>query len=87
MANHGRLKGGDEGVERETVESNCLFGAVLVPIVLALVVFLSGCSVRAEFGYHGQTGRDDRIQTELVNAEERRLERPVRWGDEKKTTN
>ena len=30
------------------------------------VIFLSGCSFQVEVGYHGQTGRDNRTQTQLV---------------------
>jgi hypothetical protein len=37
----------------------------LLVLVLTLSA-LSACSMRFEFGYHGQTGRDDRIQTELL---------------------
>ncbi len=39
-----------------------LLGAVSVILLLGL----TACSVKFEFGYHGQTGRDDRVQTELV---------------------
>jgi hypothetical protein len=37
--------------------------------VIALAVLISvGCSFQVEVGYHGQTGRDDRTQTQLVKA-------------------
>ncbi len=38
----------------------------LMVLVLTLSA-LSACSAKFEFGYHGQTGRDDRVQTELVS--------------------
>lgn len=38
---------------------------------VGLAALLSGCSIKAEFGYHGRTGRDDRVQTELVGSERR----------------
>lgn len=38
--------------------------AVLAAIVWSLA--LTGCSVKFEVGYHGQSGRDDRTQTELI---------------------
>lgn len=40
-----------------------LFGAICMVLLLGL----SACSFKLEVGYHGQTGRDDRVQTELVN--------------------
>ena len=42
-------------------------GAVYMGILAVLfVTYLTGCSVHFEVGYHGQTGRDDRIQTQLA---------------------
>lgn len=33
----------------------------------ALIAYaVTGCSVKFEVGYHGQTGRDDKVQTQLV---------------------
>ena len=34
---------------------------IVLAILTALGISLSACSVKAEFGYHGQTGRDDRV--------------------------
>lgn len=31
-----------------------------------VAVVLTSCSFKLEMGYHGQTGRDDRVQTELL---------------------
>lgn len=48
---------------------------VYVVVIGSLVVsamFVSGCSMKMEFGYHGLTGRDDRTQTQLVNSEQPR---------------
>jgi hypothetical protein len=40
---------------------------ILLMGAMALICFSStGCSMRMEVGYHGQTGRDDRVQTQLV---------------------
>lgn len=36
-------------------------------VCIILMLGLTGCSFKVEMGYHGQTGRDDRVQTELVN--------------------
>jgi len=33
---------------------------------LWVVLWMSACSVKWEIGWHGQTGRDDRIQTQLL---------------------
>lgn len=32
-------------------------------ISLFFMQYLTGCSFKVEFGYHGETGRDDRTQT------------------------
>jgi hypothetical protein len=34
---------------------------IMMAILTALGISLSACSLKAEFGYHGQTGRDDRV--------------------------
>jgi len=50
-------------------------------ILLASVVWmlaLTGCSMKVEFGYHGQSGRDDRTQTELVQEYKRGAALPTR---------
>lgn len=33
---------------------------------MAILALLTACSVKFEVGYHGQSGRDDRTQTELI---------------------
>ncbi len=39
---------------------------IAVGLILAIIVVItSGCSFKLEFGYHGETGRDDRVQTQL----------------------
>lgn len=38
---------------------------VVGTILAIIVVIVSGCSFKVEFGYHGETGRDDRVQTQL----------------------
>lgn len=32
-------------------------------LCLFFMQYLTGCSFKVEFGYHGETGRDDRTQT------------------------
>lgn len=35
-------------------------------LVAALfVILLTGCSIKAEFGWHGETGKDDRTASQL----------------------
>lgn len=41
-----------------------LMASVVCWAVIAMV--LTSCSFKLEVGYHGQSGRDDRTQTELV---------------------
>jgi len=53
----------------ETIEK--LVCVTLVAIAVAISV---GCSFQVEVGYHGQTGRDDRTQTQLVKAKTIRAE-------------
>ena len=38
-----------------------------------IAVYLSACSFKLEMGYHGQTGRDDRVQTQLVGTETKKV--------------
>lgn len=38
-------------------------GTWMLGILLALLIALSGCSVKLEFGYHGETGKNDRTFT------------------------
>lgn len=41
---------------------------ILAGLALWIIIFmLAGCSVKFELGYHGETGRDDRVQTQLKN--------------------
>jgi hypothetical protein len=56
------MKRYEDNSARGSTLSYGLFLAVLGG-VMALV---SGCSFQVEVGYHGQTGRDDRTQTQLV---------------------
>lgn len=35
-------------------------------VCIILMLGLTGCSFKVEMGYHGQSGRDDRTQTQLV---------------------
>ena len=37
-----------------------------IALTIAIALLVSACSVHFEVGYHGQTGRDDRIQSQLV---------------------
>ncbi|MBX9584733.1 MAG: hypothetical protein K2X87_30890 [Gemmataceae bacterium] len=47
-------------------------GWVVFWALLAAVAFaVTGCSFQVEVGYHGQTGRDDRTQTQLVRGADR----------------
>jgi len=39
---------------------------VIVLLVAIAVAISTGCSFKLEFGYHGETGRDDRVQTALT---------------------
>lgn len=34
--------------------------------IVLLAVSLGACSFKVEMGYHGQSGRDDRTQTQLI---------------------
>lgn len=36
----------------------------LLAVVLLVSCVCMGCSIKAEFGYHGKTGRDDQTVTE-----------------------
>jgi hypothetical protein len=48
---------------KKTTISYGFLGAVLALVGLAM----SGCSFKVETGWHGRTGRDDRVQTRLAN--------------------
>lgn len=53
-------------MDKKIIIFDRMFG---IGVLLGLLYFtwsLTGCSLKMEFGYHGQTGRDDRMQTELV---------------------
>lgn len=39
---------------------------LLISLGLWACIFLSACSFKVEFGYHGETGRDDRTQSQLL---------------------
>lgn len=51
-----------------TTEERCVGMAVWMSLVAGAVIAMttSACSFQVEVGYHGQTGRDDRTQTQLV---------------------
>lgn len=46
---------------------------VTATILAIVVAIITGCSFKVEFGYHGETGRDDRVQTQLKH-EKRKIE-------------
>lgn len=49
-------------------------GVIVSSIFWAVIaVYLSACSFKLEMGYHGQTGRDDRVQTQLVGTETKKV--------------
>jgi hypothetical protein len=58
--------------KRQDQERATLFGIFFVAGLVLAMLTASGCSLRVETGWHGQTGRDDRIQTQLVRGEEAR---------------
>lgn len=39
---------------------------IIISLAIWTVVYLSACSVKFEVGYHGETGRDDRTQTNVA---------------------
>lgn len=47
-------------------KGNAELPVLFVLAIITWVIALSGCSVKFELGYHGQSGRDDRTQTELI---------------------
>lgn len=54
-------------------------GWIVFGLFLGLIAFATtGCSFQVEVGYHGQTGRDDRTQTQLVRGSDRGAVRPVK---------
>jgi hypothetical protein len=46
------------------------FYCITVSALMAALVALSGCSFGIEWQYHGQTGIDNRTQTQLVKDSE-----------------
>ena len=53
--------------QKEISHSGDVLGFAVSIAALAAIMFgVSGCSFQVEMGYHGQTGRDDRTQTQLV---------------------
>lgn len=57
-------------------EENTFNLVIMLLLGVIVCVAVTGCSMRMEFGYHGQTGRDDRIQTKLVGTEKRPAYQP-----------
>lgn len=57
-------------MKRETPGLECIRGIknafVLYILLACLCYWLSACSFAVEFGYHGETGRDNRTQTQLT---------------------
>jgi hypothetical protein len=53
-------------MRNEETTSDCIAVGLAVCWVMAALVGLSGCSFKVETGWHGQTGRDDRTQSQLV---------------------
>lgn len=45
---------------------------LMLGLGLWVIIWMSACSFRVEMGYHGQTGRDDRIQTQLVRTKQQK---------------
>jgi hypothetical protein len=51
----------------DTGDAKMKHGMLLSLTLWALIAYaVTGCSAKIEFGYHGQTGRDDRVQTQLT---------------------
>ena len=42
---------------------DCIYLAISLSALMALMIACSGCTIKAEFGYHGKTGRDDTTYT------------------------
>ena len=57
-------------------EENAFSLAITLLLGVIVCIAVTGCSVKAEFGWHGQTGRDDRVQTKLVGTEKRPAYQP-----------
>lgn len=53
--------------EDNSARDNCISWALFMSALGAVMVATSGCSFKVESGWHGKTGRDDRVQTRLVN--------------------
>ncbi len=56
-----------------STEDCCIGLAFWTSLVAGVLLSLTatGCSFKVETGWHGRTGRDDRVQTQLVNTEGR----------------
>jgi hypothetical protein len=53
--------------QKEISQGGDMLGFAISMAALAAIMFgASGCSFQVEMGYHGQTGRDDRTQTQLM---------------------
>lgn len=44
---------------------------IAIALGAIIIAILTGCSFKVEVGYHGQSGRDDRTQTQLVQPAKR----------------
>jgi len=51
-------------MEEKMERLNKIVFGMLTVIITALC--MSACSFKVEFGYHGETGRDDRTQSQLI---------------------
>lgn len=51
---------------------------VMLALMFNVIVYICACSFKVEMGYHGQSGRDDRTQTELVQEYKRGAALPTR---------
>lgn len=49
--------------------------ATLTMLALSTLItaYLTGCSFKVEVGYHGQSGRDDRTQTQLLATQKKKV--------------
>jgi hypothetical protein len=57
---------------KEKMDLQVIGWVLVVCGLLTAAMALGGCSIKAELGYHGLTGRDDRTQTQLVKASARK---------------
>ena len=55
----------------EDKQTATMIGVFMVAGLVLAMITMTGCSIHAEFGWHGKTGRDDRIQTQLVKDNEK----------------